>query len=132
MLEAAKAPKADDPQGKFAQYYKFSEPVRRILPHRVLACDRGESEGILKLAVNLPEDRLIGFMRERWGVRQPLWRDIAEAALADGYKRLLAPAIERDVRTALTEKAQAHAIAVFAANLKALLLQPPLRGRVGV
>lgn len=130
VLEAKKAPKAEDPQGKFAQYYAFSEPVRRIQPHRVLACDRGESEKVLKVDLTLPDDRLIGFMRERWGVRAPLWREEAESALADGYKRLLAPAIERDVRTALTEKAQRHAITVFAANLKALLLQPPLRGRV--
>ncbi len=130
VVEVAKAPKADDPQGKYAQYYTFSEPVRRILPHRILACDRGEAEGILKVNLKLPDERLIGFMRERWGVRAPLWKEVAEAALADGFKRLLGPALERDIRTALTEKAQAHAISVFAANLKALLLQPPLRGRV--
>lgn len=130
VLEALKAPKADDPQGKYAQYYAFSEPVRRALPHRILACDRGEAEGVLKVGLELPDDRIIGFMCDKYGVRVPLWREAAESALADGYKRLLAPAIERDVRSALTERAQAHAISVFAANLKALLLQPPLRGRV--
>ncbi|MBM3269055.1 MAG: RNA-binding transcriptional accessory protein [Candidatus Sericytochromatia bacterium] len=130
VLVAARAPKADDPQGKYAQYYAFSEAVNRIQPHRVLACDRGEAENVLKVGVELPDDRLLVVMRERFGVRSPRWREEVEAALADGYKRLLRPAIEREVRVALTERAQAHATGVFAANVKALLLQPPLRGKV--
>ena len=130
VLTALRAPKSEDPQGKYAQYYDFKEPVVRVQPHRVLACDRGESEGVLKVSLTLPEERLLGFMRERVRVAAPGWREEVEAALADGLKRLLGPAIERDVRTALTERAQAHAIGVFAANLKALLLQPPLAGLV--
>jgi uncharacterized protein len=130
VFSCAKAAKAEDPNGKYTQYHKFSEAVRRILPHRVLACNRGEAEGILKVALELPEPRILGFMRDRWGVRAPQWREVADEALADGYKRLLAPAIERDVRASLTDAAQKHAISVFAANVKSLLLQPPLRGRV--
>ncbi|MFP5501190.1 MAG: Tex-like N-terminal domain-containing protein, partial [Candidatus Sericytochromatia bacterium] len=130
VFTAAKHPKGEDPQGKYAQYYAFSEPVTRLQPHRVLACDRGEAEGVLKVGVDLPEDRILPIMRDRHAVRTPGWKEEAEAAVADGYKRLLAPAIERDVRNALTEKAQSHAIGVFAANLKALLLQPPLKDQV--
>ncbi len=130
LLTAAKAPKGEDPQGKYAQYYAFSEPVVRVQPHRVLACDRGETEGVLKVGLSLPDDRILDVMRSAIPrPSHPLWRDQIELALADGYKRLLAPALERDVRSALTEKAQGHAITVFASNLKALLLQPPLRGQ---
>ncbi|HEY9721549.1 MAG TPA: Tex family protein [Oscillatoriaceae cyanobacterium] len=130
VLQAVKAPKAEDPQGKYAQYYDFSESVARVQPHRVLACDRGEAEGVLKVSVALPEARILAFMAEALQVRAPGWREQAAEAFADGFKRLLGPAIERDVRAALTESAQSHAIGVFAANLKALLLQPPLRGQV--
>jgi uncharacterized protein len=130
IFTATKAPKAEDPQGKYTQYYKFQEPVARVQPHRVLACDRGEAEGVLRVGVDLPEPRLLAFMRDKLRVDAPGWREEAEAALADGLKRLLGPAIERELRTLLTEKAQAHAIGVFAANLKALLLQPPLAGKV--
>ncbi len=130
LITAAKAPKGEDPQGKYTQYYAFSEPVSRVQPHRVLACDRGEAEGVLKVGVTLPDERILDFMRAALPrVAPSLWRDQVELALADGYKRLLAPALERDIRAALTEKAQQHAITVFASNLKALLLQPPLRGQ---
>ncbi|HEY9855085.1 MAG TPA: Tex family protein [Stenomitos sp.] len=130
LLTAAKAPKAEDPQGKYAQYYTYSEPVAKVQPHRVLACDRGEAEGVLKVGIDLPTDRILPIMRERWASRTPGWREESEAALEDALKRLLGPAIERDVRAALTERAQGHAISVFAANLKSLLLQPPMRGQV--
>jgi len=130
ILVAAKAPKAEDPQGKYAQYYAFSEPAGRVQPHRVLACDRGEAENVLKVGVELPEARILGFMRDRYGCQVAEWKDETELALQDGFKRLLGPAIERDVRSALTGRAQAHAITLFASNLRALLLQPPMRGQV--
>ncbi|MNX23564.1 30S ribosomal protein S1 [compost metagenome] len=130
VLTASKAPKGEDPQGKYTQYYAFSEPVSRVQPHRVLACDRGETEGVLKVGLTLPDERILDVMRASLPrASQPLWRDQVEQALVDGYKRLLGPALERDVRASLTEKAQGHAITVFASNLKALLLQPPLRGQ---
>jgi uncharacterized protein len=130
VLKASKAPKGEDPQGKYAQYYDFSEAVARVQPHRILACDRGEAEGALKVGLQLPEAAILEAMRQtlpRSG--DPRWRDQREQAVVDAYKRLLAPAIERDLRAALTEKAQAHAIDVFGANVKALLLQPPLHGQ---
>lgn len=130
MLTARKGPKAEDPQGKYTQYYAFAEAVRRIAPHRVLACDRGEAEGVLKVEVQLPDERILSWLRERHVPADSRWRPEVEKALTDGYKRLLAPSLERDVRQALTEQAQSHAITVFGRNLKALLLQPPLRGQV--
>lgn len=130
LLTASKAPKGEDPQGKYAQYYAFSEPVARVQPHRVLACDRGEAEGVLKVSLTLPDAAILDAMRQALPSRgDARWRDQREWAIADAYKRLLAPALERDVRSALTEKAQTHAIGVFGANVKALLLQPPLRGQ---
>jgi uncharacterized protein len=130
VLTATKAPKAEDPQGKYAQYYAFKEPVARVQPHRVLACDRGEAEGVLRVGVDLPEGHILAFMRDKFRIQATGWKEEAELAFADSLSRLLGPAIERDVRAALTEKAQAHAIAVFAANVKALLLQPPLKDKV--
>jgi uncharacterized protein len=129
-LSASKAPKAEDPQGKYAHYHQYTEPVARVAPHRTLAVDRGEAEKVLRVSLELPEARILGFMREALRVPSPAWQAQGELAIADGYKRLLAPAIEREVREALTEKAQAYAIEVFAANVKALLLQPPLKNKV--
>lgn len=130
VLSASKAPKGEDPQGKYAHYHQYAEPVARVAPHRTLAVDRGEAEKVLRVSLELPEARILGFMREALRVPSPAWQAQSELAIADGYKRLLAPAIEREVRDALTEKAQAYAIEVFAANVKALLLQPPLKNRV--
>lgn len=129
-LVATKAPKAEDPQGKYSQYYAYDEAIPRVQPHRVLACDRGETEGVLRVSVELPTERILPLMQDRWASRAPGWREECQVALEDALKRLLGPAIERDVRAALTQGAQAHAIAVFAANLRSLLLQPPLRGQV--
>ena len=129
-LVSAKVPKAEDPQEKYSLYYGFSEAVRLVQPHRVLAVDRGEEEGVLRVSAELPEQAILSFMAVRWKAKEPLWQEEIQKALADGLKRLLGPSIEREVRNSLTEKAQKHAISVFAANLKALLLQPPMRGQV--
>lgn len=125
----SKRGKGEDPQEKYTLYYAFEEPLRKIQLHRVLACDRGENEGILKVSIQAPEEQIL--KRMKLGIPQArLWREEAEQAIEDSWKRLLFPAIERDVRGLLTERAQAHAIAVFAANIKSLLLQPPLKGKV--
>jgi uncharacterized protein len=129
-LRVSRNPKVEDPQGKYAQYADFTEAVQRAAPHRVLAIDRGEAEKILKVSVQLPDAHILRFMQDALKVPNPDWCAHADAALQDGLKRLLGPALERDIRQTLTEKAQAHAITVFAANVKALLLQPPLKGRV--
>jgi uncharacterized protein len=106
-------------------------PLAEVQPHQWLAMIRGEADGALKIRFQLPDEDIldvmeIGFLR---GPRTPI-RDQVEAAIADGYKRLLAPSLERDLRSAQGQEADEHAIQVFAANLRKLLLQPPLRGKV--
>jgi uncharacterized protein len=122
---------AEDPKGVYETYYQFDFRVDRIRPHQVLAINRGEEEKVLRVKVEIPERdwQEAVFTYFRPDKRSPFFEAFTEAA-ADGAERLLLPAIERDVRRALTEKADAHAIAVFAANLRALLSQPPLAGNV--
>ena len=120
-----------DPGGKFRLYHDVTFPMAEIQPHQWLAIQRGESEGALKLRLDLPDDDILDLMELSFlrGPRSPI-RDQVEAAVADGYKRLLAPSLDRDLRTTQSSAADDHAIQVFTANLRKLLLQPPLRGRV--
>ncbi|MGD8791058.1 MAG: Tex family protein [Anaerolineae bacterium] len=120
-----------DPGGKYRVYHDLDLPLAEVQPHQWLAMVRGEEEGALKVRLALPDGEIvdlleIGFLR---GPRRPI-RDQVEAAIADGYKRLLAPSLERDLRSTQSDEADAHAIQVFTANLRKLLLQPPLRGKV--
>ncbi|MGQ9676567.1 MAG: Tex family protein [Chloroflexota bacterium] len=120
-----------DPSRKYADYYDFASPIGQMLPHRVLALNRAEKEGVLRIDVDLPEEIALSIVG-RFFTPNPqscLARSL-RLALEDGYTRLLAPAMEREMRSELTERAERHAINVFAANLRPLLLQPPLRGRV--
>ncbi len=128
-LRAEKAPKADDPKGLYADYYEFSQRLDRLQPHQILALNRGERENVLRISVDTPERdwRAAIQLRFRPNPHSPLHPHLLEA-IEDAAQRLLLPAIERDVRSTLTEKADAHAIRVFAENLRALLLQPPLSG----
>jgi uncharacterized protein len=120
-----------DEQGKYELYHNFATTVRRVQPHQVLALNRGENEKILRVGIAGPEAE-IRQHAERLLQRNPRspFAGQLEAAVEDGYNRLLAPAIERESRKALTEAADTHAIGAFQKNLRALLLQPPLRGRV--
>ena len=117
-----------DPEGTYQLYYDFQGAVRGLRPHQVLAINRGEHEGVLKVALELPESEALGLLAQRFPSDggSPLADDLNEAR-KDGYARLLFPAIEREVRRALTDVADAHAIGVFATNLRSLLLQPPFR-----
>jgi uncharacterized protein len=120
-----------DPGGKYRLYYDVALPLAEIQPHQWLAIQRGEADGALKVRLDLPDDDILDivelcFLR---GPRTPI-RDQVQAALADGYKRLLAPSLDRDLRATHAEQADDHGIQVFSANLRKLLLQPPLRGRV--
>lgn len=120
-----------DTAGKYRLYHDIVFPLADLQPHQWLAINRGEAEGALKVGVDLPEDDILDLMELSFlrGPRTPI-RDQVEAAIVDGYKRLLAPSLERDLRSANTDQADDHAIQVFSANLRKLLLQPPLRGRV--
>ncbi|WP_153723235.1 Tex family protein [Sporosarcina cascadiensis] len=121
---------AEDERNVFENYYDYSEPLNKIVPHRVLAINRGEKEDVLRVGVTFPAERIIGDLERTYLKRtsSPSAPYIKEA-LEDSFKRLIAPSIEREVRTALTEKAETQAIHVFSENLRSLLLQPPLKGR---
>jgi uncharacterized protein len=119
-----------DPKGVYQLYYEFHENITRLVPHRVLALNRGEREDVLRVSATLPYEQAQPEIERYYPVRatSPFARHLREA-MEDGYKRLLAPAMEREVRVELTRQAEEHAITIFAANLRNLLLQPPLRGR---
>lgn len=124
LVVTANDSKATSP---YEMYYDYSEPLRRIPAHRILAINRGEKEAFLKVELNLPFEQLIERIVLRYTKRRqaPLF---LQAAIADGCKRLLFPAIEREVRNNLTEVAEEQAIKVFAENLRNLLLQAPVKG----
>ena len=120
-----------DPGGKYRLYHNVVLPLARLQPHQWLAIVRGEAEGALKVHLDLPDDDIVDIMEVCFlrGPRTPI-RDQVQAAIADGYRRLLAPSVERNLRATQSDQADDHAIQVFAANLRKLLLQPPLRDRV--
>ena len=121
---------ASEQDSVYATYYDFREPVRSIAAHRVLAINRGEREGYLKVAVEAPEARAMELTRRAF-VRgsSPASAQVAEAC-DDSWSRLLNPSLEREARAFLTDRANAAAIGVFSQNLRQLLMQPPIRGKV--
>ncbi|WP_439644804.1 Tex family protein [Caldalkalibacillus mannanilyticus] len=126
------AKKKDEEDGKnvFEMYYEYSEAVAKIVPHRVLAINRGEKEEILKVQILAPVEELETRLKRKWIKKASSPATLyVEQAVLDGYKRLIAPSIEREVRRELTEKAEVQAIEVFSKNLKSLLLQAPVRGK---
>lgn len=128
-LRSSRIEGAEDPRTVYRLYYDFEIRVDRIRPHQVLAINRGEAEKILRVGVDVPERDWRGAVQAvfRPSRRSPLADELV-MAIDDAASRLLLPAIERDVRRSLTEQAEAHAIHVFAANLRSLLTQPPLTG----
>ncbi len=114
----------------YEMYYQYSEPVRRLPPQRVLAINRGEREEFLSVSIDVPTDRIVDEINRRTIKGGGPARDTLAAAAEDAYKRLISPSIERELRGELTEKAEEHAIGIFSENLRNLLLQPPVKGRV--
>lgn len=124
---------ATDPEKEsvYEQYYKYEEPVGKIPPHRILAINRGERENILRVMVEAPTEEILSRLEHLYLPKETTnATPYLKEAIVDAYKRLIAPAVEREVRADLTEKADEQAIRVFAMNLKQLLLQPPVRGKV--
>ncbi|MBQ9140820.1 MAG: RNA-binding transcriptional accessory protein [Lachnospiraceae bacterium] len=118
-------------QSVYENYYQFEEPVKKIAGHRVLALNRGEAEKILTVKVNAPEERIIRFLETKMITKEnEFTTPILQEVVRDSYERLIAPAIEREIRNDLTEKAEDGAINVFGKNLEQLLLQPPIAGKV--
>lgn len=123
--------KDEKEQSVYEMYYNFSEPVKKMAGHRTLAINRGEAEKLLTVKVEAPEERILQYLYKKTILRENKnTTDIIKAAIDDSYKRLIAPAIEREIRNELTEKAEDGAIKVFGKNLEQLLMQPPIEGQV--
>ena len=123
--------KDEDAESVYEMYYNFEEPVKRIAGHRVLAINRGEKEKVLSVKITVDEISILTHLEKMLlKNREDEGAIIIRNAIADSYKRLIAPAIERDIRNELTEKAEDGAITVFGKNLHQLLMQPPIAGQV--
>ena len=122
--------KDSDQESVYEMYYDFEEPVSRLAGHRILAVNRGEKEKILTVKIQAPEEEILSYL-EHQVIRpgNPHTEPVLKEAVADSYKRLIAPAIEREIRSELTEKAEDGAIQVFGRNLHQLLMQPPIAGQ---
>ena len=123
--------KDEKAQSVYEMYYNFEEPVKKIAGHRVLALNRGEAAKVLTVKVNAPEERILRYLEKKLITKENEYTTpVICAAVEDSYDRLIAPAIEREIRNDLTEKAEDGAINVFGKNLEQLLLQPPIAGKV--
>ncbi len=123
--------KDEKTESVYEMYYNFEEPVKKVAGHRVLALNRGESEKILNVKINAPVERILQYLAKKTILSEnEFTTPILKEVIQDSYDRLIAPAIEREIRNDLTEKAEDGAIAVFGKNLEQLLLQPPIAGKV--
>lgn len=121
-----------DEKQVFEMYYEYEEPVNRIVPHRILAMNRGEKEEVLRVGISVPVERAVQIMENKWIPRNFTGEAVEQVkeAISDSYKRLIEPSIEREIRSELSEKAEAQAIHIFSENLRNLLLQPPIREKM--
>ncbi len=123
-----KSKAATQEESVYEMYYDFGEPVSKIASHRVLAINRGEAEKLLSVSVDIEEEMILNYLYGET-VRESIFSQIVKTAVADSYKRLIKPSIEREIRNTLTENAQEQAIGLFSKNLYQLLMQPPMRGK---
>ena len=124
---------AKDPEAEsvYEMYYGFDEPVNKLAGHRILALNRGENEKILNVKVEAPEEEILRYLERKVITKDnPMTTPVLKEVVADAYDRLIAPAIEREIRSSLTEMAEDGAIRVFGKNLEQLLMQPPIAGQV--
>lgn len=122
--------KKKDERSPYEMYYEYSEAVCKIVPHRILAINRGEREEYISVKIEAPVDKIIDYLEKRIVKRQGEETTYIQNAIKDSYSRLIEPSIEREIRNMLTDKAEEQAIKVFALNLKSLLMQPPVKGKV--
>ena len=128
ISSVAKDPKA---QSVYEMYYEFEEPIKKLAGHRILALNRGEKEKFLTVKVNAPEEEILRYLEHQVITREnPVTSPVLKEVVDDCYKRLIAPAIEREIRSNLTDQAEDGAIKVFGKNLEQLLMQPPIAGKV--
>ena len=127
MFLLAKDEKAES---VYEMYYEFEEPVNRLAGHRVLALNRGEKEKFLSAKIEAPQEDVLRYLEKQIIRRENSYTTpVLKETIEDSYKRLIAPAIEREIRNELTEKAEDGAIEVFGKNLEQLLMQPPITGK---
>jgi uncharacterized protein len=124
------AAKDEKEQSVYEMYYNFEEPVKKLAGHRILALNRGEKEKFLTVKVNAPEEDIIRYLEHKIITKDnPVTTPVLKEVVEDSYKRLISPAIEREIRSDLTDKAEDGAIHVFGKNLEQLLMQPPIAGQ---
>lgn len=128
FLVTAKS-KQEDTDGVFEMYYDYKEPLYKMAGHRVLAVNRGEKKGVLSVKIEVEEAEILEKLKQRIIHKNSPAEEIFTDVIADSYKRLLAPSLERELRNEMTEQAENEAIVIFRANLKQLLLQPPIKGK---
>ena len=127
IISTAKDPEAES---VYEMYYEFDEPLNKLAGHRILALNRGEKEKILNVKVEAPEEDILRYLEKKMIRRESSAADILKEVAKDAYDRLIAPAIEREIRSDMTERAEDGAIKVFGKNLEQLLMQPPIAGQV--
>ncbi len=131
VISTAAKDSEKDEKNIYEMYYEYEEPINRIVPHRTLALNRGEKEEIIKVGIKAPSESILSYLEKKWIVKDGASSNgIIKEAIEDGYKRLIQPSIEREIRSELTEKAEEQAIHIFSENLRNLLLQPPLKGKM--
>lgn len=131
MISSAVKDVEKDEKNVYEMYYEYEEPIQKIVPHRVLAINRGEKEEVLRISIQPPFDQIVEYIqRQELKSKNTIVQDIMIETIDDAYKRLIQPSIEREIRKELSEKAEDRAIHIFSENLKNLLLQPPLKGRM--
>ncbi|MGR0120162.1 Tex family protein [Bacillus halotolerans] len=130
-IKSAAGKSADtDEKNVYEMYYEYEEPIAKVVPHRVLAMNRGEKEDILKVSIEPPADHIKAYLEKQIiKNRSTSVKGILQETVEDSYKRLIQPAIEREIRKELSEKADEQAIHIFSENLRKLLLQPPMKGK---
>ncbi|PJH92496.1 Tex family protein [Bacillus sp. SN1] len=130
-IKSAAGKSADtDEKNVYEMYYEYEEPIAKVVPHRVLAMNRGEKEDILKITIEPPADHIKAYLEKQIiKNRSTSVKEILQETIEDSYKRLIQPAIEREIRKELSEKADEQAIHIFSENLRKLLLQPPMKGK---
>ncbi|KEK22407.1 Tex family protein [Bacillus gaemokensis] len=131
MISSSVKDEEKDEKNIYEMYYSYEEPLQKVVPHRVLAMNRGEKEDILKVSVTPSTEEIVRFLHKKV-IRDVSSKSAAyvQLAIGEGYKRLIQPSIEREIRKELTETAEEQAIHIFSENLRNLLLQPPMKGKV--
>lgn len=130
LIETTSKDEEKDEKKVYEMYYSYSEPISKIVPHRTLAMNRGEKEEILRVSILPPIEEIVSFLERKVITKQTFVREVLVETIEDAYKRLIQPSIEREIRKELSEVADTQAITIFSENLRSLLLQPPLKGKV--